>query len=88
MRILTLVESDVRTVTGRNLRSVLLLTDKARINQLQPSDMELVSYYGEPEQWRIVSINEVLQMRAGELELPDGWRKEEMQEILDAACCS
>ena len=87
-RILTLVESDARTVTGRNLRSVLLLTDKARINQLQPSDMELVSYYGEPEQWRIVSINEVLQMRAGELELPDGWRKEEMQEILDAACCS
>ena len=78
----------MRTVIGRNLRSVLLLTDKARINQLQPSDMELVSYYGEPEQWRIVSINEVLQMRAGELELPDGWRKEEMQKILEAAYCS
>ena len=50
--------------------------------------VELVSYYGEPEQWRIVSITEVLQMRAGELELPDGWRKEEMQEILEAAYCS
>ena len=50
--------------------------------------MEIVSYYGEPEQWRIVTICEVLQMRAAELELPDGWRKEEMQLILEAACCS
>ena len=50
--------------------------------------MDSVNYYGEPEQWRVVCINEVLQMRAAELELPDGWRKEEMQLILEAACCS
>ena len=87
-QILTIVESDVRTVTGRNLRSILALTDKSAIDQLHPSDMEIVSYYGEPEQWRIVTICEVLQMRAAELELPDGWRKEEMQLILEAACCS
>ena len=87
-QILTLVESDVRTVTGRNLRSILALTDKSDINQLHPHDMELVSYYGEPEQWRIVTISEVLQMRATELELPDGWQKGEMQQILGAACCS
>jgi hypothetical protein len=87
-QILTLVESDVRTVTGRNLRSILALTDKSDINQLHPHDMELVSYYGEPEQWRIVTISEVLQMRATELELPDGWQKGEMQQILEAACCS
>ena len=87
-QILGLVESDVRTVTGKNLRSILLLTDKSRIDQLHPSDMEIMSYYGEPEQWRVVSISEVLQMRAGELELPDGWRKEELQQIMEAACCS
>ena len=50
--------------------------------------MDLVNYYGEPEQWRIVCVREVLQMRAAELELPDGWQKGEMQLILDAACCS
>ena len=32
-QILALVESDVRTVTGRNIRSILLLTDKSRIKQ-------------------------------------------------------
>ena len=58
------------------------------INLLHPTDMDLVNYYGEPEQWRIVCVREVLQMRADELELPDGWQKGEMQLILDAACCS
>ena len=84
-QILALVESDVRTVTGRNLRSILLLTDKSRISQLHPSDMEKVNYYGEPEQWRIVTILEGLQLRAGELELPEGWK---MQQIFEAACCN
>ena len=87
-QILNIVESDVRTVTGRNLRSILSLTDKSFIHQLRPYDMELVSYYGDPEQWRIVTIREVLQMRSAELELPDGWKKGEIQQILEAACCS
>ena len=50
--------------------------------------MDSVNYYGEPEQWRVVWINEVLQMRAAVLELPDVWRKEETQLILNASCCS
>ena len=87
-QILALSESDVRTVTGRNLRSILLLTDKSRISQLHPSDMEKVNYYGEPEQWRIVTILEGLQLRAGELELPEGWKMDEMQQIFEAACCN
>ena len=87
-QILNIVESDVRTVTGRNLRSILILTDKSSVQQLQRSDLEIISYYGEPEQWRIVSIMEVLQMRDFEMGLPDGWSKEEMQQILEAACCN
>ena len=74
-QILSLVESDARTVTGRNLRSILVLTDKSSISQLYPHDMDSVNYYGEPEQWRVVCIKEVLQMRAAEMELPDGRRR-------------
>ena len=87
-QILNIVESDVRTVTGRNLRSILILTDKSSVQQLHRSDLEIISYYGEPEQWRIVSIMEVLQMRDFKMGLPDGWSKEEMQQILEAACCN
>ena len=50
--------------------------------------MDVVNYYGDPEQLRIVSARELLQMRVAELELPDGWQKAEMQHILEAACCS
>ena len=88
-QILKLVESDVRTVTGRNLRSILILTDKSSVQQLHKSDLELISYYGEPDQWRVISIREVLQMRDAEVgpPEPEGWSMEEMQQILKAACC-
>ena len=86
-QILKLVESDVRTVTGRNLRSILILTDKSSVQQLHKSDLELISYYGEPDQWRVISIREVLQMRDAEVGPPEGWSMEEMQQILEAACC-
>ena len=69
------------------LRSILILTDKSSVQQLHKSDLELISYYGEPDQWRVISIREVLQMRDAEVGPPEGWSMEEMQQILEAACC-
>ena len=54
-QILNIVESDVRTVTGRNVRSILILTDKSSVQQLHRSDLEIIRYYGEPEQWQLPS---------------------------------
>ena len=86
--ILSVVECDVRTVTGRNLRSILQLCDKSTVEQLSPSDMDTVSYYGEPDVWRIVNIREILKARAGEVEVPEDWDKRELEQILEVACCS
>ena len=85
---LSVVESDSRTVTGRNLRSILQLCDKSTVQQLCPSDMDRVLYRGEPQpdQWRIVAILEALKVRAGEMDLPKGWVREEFKEILEVAC--
>ena len=85
---LSLVESDVRTVTGRNLRSLLTMTSRSTVQQLCPSDMDDVIYHGEPELWRIQSILEILKVRAGELEQPEGWEMDELEQILEAACCN
>ena len=85
---LSVVESDSRTVTGRNLRSILQLGDKSTVQQLCPSDMDTVLYRGEPDQWRVVAILEALKVRAGEMDLPEGWVREEFEEILETACCS
>ena len=48
--------------------------------------VELFLYYGEPDQWRIVAILEALKVRAGEMDLPEGWVREEFEEILEVAC--
>ena len=82
-----LVEHDVQTVTGRNLRRILQLTEKPNIQNLKPSDMDDVNLHGDPELWRVLAIKEILEIRAGELQLPDGWTQGEMETILQAACC-
>ena len=82
-----LVEHDVQTVTGRNLRRILFLTDKPDIHKLQASDMDDVNFYGVPELWRVLAIRDILEIRAGELQLPDGWVQGELEAILQAACC-
>ena len=86
--ILSVVESDVRTVTGRNLRSILEMCNKSTVQQLSPSDMDSVSYYGEPDSWRIVSIMEILEARAGKVEMPEDWSRRELEDILEVACCN
>ena len=50
--------------------------------------MDTVSYYGEPDQWRIVTIAEVLKVRASEMDQPEDWARHEFEEILEVACCS
>ena len=85
---LSAVESDTRTITGRNLRSILHMSDKSTVLQLCPSDMDSVQYYSEPDQWRIVAILEALKVRAGEMDLPEGWVRQEFEDILEVACCS
>ena len=84
---LGLVESGVQTVTGRKMRRILLLTEKPDIHMIKPSDMDNVNLYGDPELWRVLSIKEILEIRAGEALLPDGWVQGELEAILQAACC-
>ena len=45
--ILRRVECDVRTVTGGNLRSILMLTDTPCVESLRPADIDNVSYSGQ-----------------------------------------
>ena len=83
---ISLVENDTRTITGRNLRNILLLTDRPDVQHLRPSNMEAVFLYGQPDLWRVLAITDILEMRAGDLQLPDGWSMGEMEAILQAAC--
>ena len=87
-QMISLVENNVNTVTGRNLRRILLLTNRPTIQHLRPSDLDTVCLHGEPELWRVLAVKEILDIRDGDLQLPAGWHYKEMKAILLAACCN
>ena len=41
----SLASSDARTVTGTNLRNILLLTDRLQVDDLEPSLMDTIKYH-------------------------------------------
>ena len=87
-QMIKLVENDVRTVTGRNLRNILLLTDAPNIGTLRPSDLDQVWYYSQPDMWRVLCVEEILTIRGGVMKPPDGWSMKELDDILEDVCCN
>ena len=83
-----MASADVRTVTGQNLRKILLLTNKLHVDQLDPSKVSTLEYHKmeEQETWRTSLVKEILDLKHGNLVLPDGWSDEELDMILDLAC--
>ena len=84
----SLASNDVRTVTGSNLRNILLLTDKTNIEQLQPSSVDSIFYHrvDEKETWRINMMKELIDVKHGNLITPDGWSSEELDLVLKFVC--
>jgi hypothetical protein len=80
--------SDVRTVTGSNLRNILLLTDKMQVDDLEPSLVENIMYHKieDKDMWRVGLVKELLDLKHGEVLLPEGWSTEELDMILDYVC--
>ena len=83
-----LASSDARTVTGQNLRNILLLTNKVHVDQLEPSLVDTFKYHQIEDQdvWRVNLVKEILDLQHGDLVLPDGWSEEELDMMLNYAC--
>ena len=84
----SLASSDARTVTGQNLRNILLLTDNLHVDQLDPSVVNTNKYHEieKNDMWRISMVKEILDIKYGNLVLPDGWTEEELDMMLNMAC--
>ena len=79
-----IVKEDTRTTTGSNLRNILLLTDCSSVDQLKPSLVQNMKYkqIKVANKWRVTIIKEILDMKYGGTEPPDGWTDEEFDQIL------
>ena len=86
--LLDLASNDVKSVTGSNLRNILLQTKVMKVKDLHPNVVENIQYHhlGESQMWRVEVIRELLDIKYGNLSLPDGWTESDMQDILNITC--
>ena len=70
-------KEDVRTVTGCNLRNILLLTKAPDIDVLKKNDVRNLVYReaDDNDAWRINLAKEIFEMRNGITEPIPGWKK-------------
>ena len=64
--ILSAIEHDVRSITGRNMRMIMLECGKNNIRDITIGDFEAVSYHkydDDDEEWRIEFIKYLLEQR-------------------------
>ena len=84
----SIAKNDVRTTTGANLRNILLKTTLLNVDDLQLSTVQQIRYkvIKDEDMWRIPIIQDALDMKYGDINPPDGWTTEELDEILEFAC--
>ena len=63
--ILSAIEQDARSTTGRNLRMIMMECGKSNTHDITADDSEAVSYhkYNDEEEWRIEFIKYLLEQR-------------------------
>ena len=86
--LLRVVEHDTRSVTGHNLRTLMLKSNVNDIRALRPE--HAVRNYKEvplDEEYRIAFIKELIEVRHDAVEV-DGFTDEELEEILSYLCVS
>ena len=88
-QLLNLIYFDTRSITGNNVRKILRLTNKSRIEDIKNVDIEAIIYNEIPdaEKWRIGVINELSKVRTNEVEVPN-FSLQEVQNMLEFVCVS
>ena len=86
--VLQVVEYDTLSVTGRNLRNILLKTVMYGIRSLKPNDYN-IKYKEVPvnEEYRVGFIKKLINIQHSEMEV-HGFEREELQTILQHLCVS
>ena len=86
VQLLETILGDVRCTTGSNLRTIMLMAGKNRIEELDVCDTD-IKYHEvlESEVWRVDFIKEVVELKYGDLSLP-GFTAEELEEIQEYLC--
>ena len=85
--VFNLVRHDCLSVTGSNLRNIMLLVQKTSVSDLVPEDAHKVEYHKMPqhEAWRAGFVTEITDGKFGNASI-EGFSKKELNVILDFIC--
>ena len=87
--LLQTVKRDCRSVTGSNLRNILLLTRKDTIEELVPDDAFQMNYIPvmDENKWRIAMINELIDVKWGKTDI-ENLSDDDIDAIIEEICTS
>ena len=88
-RILRYVMKDTRSTTGSNLRKMMLLFGKVKVEDITESDVDAFKYAAVPpgDEWRVELVKEIIEIRNSNLEV-ENFDEEELNEVLNYLCTS
>ena len=87
-QLFSIAKQDVRTTTGSNMRNILLLTDCISIDELHPDIVKTINYnkIDSTDMWRVDLVKELIEIKLGNLETPEGWTSDELDQVMNFAC--
>ena len=87
--LLKICKNDCRSITGKNLRRLMLMCDKDNIDHLKESDIDGLEYspIPETETWRMNLLPELLSTRSSNTEIP-GFTDKEITDLVCLVCTS
>ena len=83
------IQNNVRSVTGYNLRRIMLESGKNNVDQLKDVGINNIEYHpvSNDDKWKIKVIKECIDVKFGRLEI-EGFSSEELEEISSHLCVS
>ena len=80
-------KQDVRSVTGRNLREIMILLGKTSVNDVNKKDVEEIEYFpiDPAEKWKVNAIKEIIDVKNGVADI-ENFELEELETILIHIC--
>ena len=85
--LLETAKHDVRSVTGRNMREIMLLTGKISVNEVTGEDIKSIEYFpmDKTENWKVEVIKEIIDVKS-KIAAIDNFECEELETILTYLC--
>ena len=84
-----IARKDIRSVTGKNYRNIMLLAKCASLGEVEKYSLENLCYFPlkEEDKWKVDFIKEIIDVIHGQLEIP-GIESSELHNLLEDLCTS